>query len=131
MGLGKNDRYLTLDDSGMQQKFCRKNFNNMPFVWSSFARLVEASIEGQSTFGMEGTAEKKKESKVETLHIVETASTLRWTNLPAPLHLKEQYAALVEAVGPLSKIDMVWGALRSSQHILDFNFLLSQLLGAF
>jgi len=43
-------------------------------------RMVEASIEGQSTFGMEeGTANdgEKKKTKVEKLRIVEAASALR------------------------------------------------------
>ena len=43
--------------------------------------MVEASIEGQSTFGMEdtegGSLEKKKERKMEKLQIVEAASALR------------------------------------------------------
>ena len=42
--------------------------------------MVEASIEGESTFGMEGTAgngEKRKKTKVEKLRIVEAASALR------------------------------------------------------
>jgi len=42
-------------------------------------RVVEASIEGQSTFGMERTAGsgEKKKTKVEKLQIVEAASALR------------------------------------------------------
>ena len=44
--------------------------------------MVEAIIEGQSTFAMEGTGtgisgEKKKETRVENLQIVEAASALR------------------------------------------------------
>ena len=42
--------------------------------WKSHPRVVEATIEGQSTFGMERT----KGGKVEKLQIVEGASTLRW-----------------------------------------------------
>ena len=40
-------------------------------------RVVEANIEGQSTFGMDGTDDKGKETKLERLTIVEAASALR------------------------------------------------------
>ena len=68
--------------------------NNRDTILTS--RVVEASIDGQSTFGMEGTSqvpqptclrgpcpegtnggEKEKERKVEKLQIMEAASTLR------------------------------------------------------
>ena len=53
----------------------------IPHGFSCYPRVVEASIEGQSTFGMEGTAgngeKKKKGKKVEKLQIVEAASALR------------------------------------------------------
>ena len=39
-------------------------------------RIVEASIEGQSTFGMQKTS-KKKEENIEKLKIVKTSVALR------------------------------------------------------
>ena len=44
--------------------------------------MVEANIEGQSTFGMEGTSgdgsgDEKKKTKMEKLQIVEAVSALR------------------------------------------------------
>ena len=55
MGLGKDNRY------------------SVSFSCSSCPRVVEASIKGQSTFGMEGTDGEK----MEKLQIVEAASALR------------------------------------------------------
>ena len=62
----------------LQRKLLFIRFSYPLYDSPIYRRVVEASIEGQSTFGMEGTAEKKKEgTKVEKLQIVEAASALR------------------------------------------------------
>ena len=94
VGLGKNDRYLIsltvthpLDChvTELQNKPNHKDSSlktKLLLLWFSYPRVVEASIEGQSTFGMEdtegGSLEKKKKTKMEKLQIVEAALALRW-----------------------------------------------------
>ena len=71
VGLGKKARYFLIQTLIAD---CDTRLVCLKLFWKSHPRVVEATIEGQSTFGMERT----KGGKVEKLEIVEGASTLRW-----------------------------------------------------
>ena len=71
VGLGKKARYFLIQTLIAD---CDTRLVCLKLFWMSHPRVVEATIEGQSTFGMERT----KGGKVEKLQIVEGASTLRW-----------------------------------------------------
>ena len=71
VGLGKKARYFLIQTLIAD---CDTRLVCLKLFWKSHPRVVEATIEGQSTFGMERT----KGGKVEKLQIVEGASTLRW-----------------------------------------------------
>ena len=79
MGLGKDDRYLVLVCivALLDPRVVEARIWYLVLVClssdSPHLRVVEASIAGQSTFGMAGT----KGEKMEKLQIVEAASALR------------------------------------------------------
>ena len=94
--LGKMKGIWLIVASRFNLKVKRQNRKEKPRDTILTSRVVEASIDGQSTFGMEGTSqvpqptclrapclegtnagEKEKERKVEKLQIMEAASTLR------------------------------------------------------
>ena len=94
--LGKMKGIWLIAASSFNLKVKRQNRKENTRDTILTSRVVEASIDGQSTFGMEGTSqvpkptclrapcpegtnggEKEKERKVEKLQIMEAASTLR------------------------------------------------------
>ena len=99
--LGKMKGIWLIVASSLNLKVKRQNRKENTRDTILTSRVVEASIDGQSTFGMEGTSqvpkptclrgpclegtnagEKEKERKVEKLQIMEAASTLRWKQTP-------------------------------------------------